>query len=207
MFLFFHSEDLVHWKQTTTKDNFDDADLALARNFLRNPYDEDFSLTQRPGYLRLNGSAVTLNDRDSRAFVGRRQTYLACRASARLDFNPKAENEEAGLIIRGNEKNHYDIGLTLRQGKRKVFCRKVLGGKVVDPVNYIDISDGDVILSIKASPLSYRFYCQSHDGKVIHLASALTRDLSSEKIGGFTGVYFGMYATVQWAEKHNPGRF
>jgi len=183
------------FKEPPVRDEFDKAEPALPWNFVRNPYDGDVSLAARAGYLRLNGSAVTLNDQDSPAFVGRRQTYLACRAAARLDFNPKAENEEAGLVVRGNEKNHYDIGLTVRQGKRKVFCRKILDGKITETVEYLDIADEPVTLSIMAFPLSYKFYCQSHDGKLMCLGEGRTQDLSSEKIGGFTGVYFGMYAT------------
>lgn len=176
------------------RDHFDDDALAMQWNFLRNPYEENYSLTARPGYLRLYGSAITLNDQDSPAFVGRRQTDLTCRASTRLDFTPKTENEEAGLVLRGNEKNHYDVGLTLREGKRKVFFRKVLDGKTAFMSSF-DIPAGDVILSVAASPLSYEFSCQSSQEQVLQLGNALTKDLSSEKIGGFTGVYIGMYAT------------
>jgi hypothetical protein len=37
---------------------------------MRNPYEADTSLTARPGSLRLNGSAVTMGDEDSPAFIG-----------------------------------------------------------------------------------------------------------------------------------------
>jgi alpha-N-arabinofuranosidase len=183
------------WKEPPAKDNFDNAHLGLQWNFLRNPYEGDFSLTQRPGYLRLVGSAVTMNDQDSPAFVGRRQTHLNCRASTLLDFDPNSDNEEAGFVVRGNEKNHYEIGITLQQGKRQVFFRKVLKGEVVDSVRYEDICEGDVILSVEASELSYEFSYQSANNTSKNLGTAMTRDLSSEKIGGFTGVYFGIYAT------------
>lgn len=193
--------------QPPAKDEFSSDKLALEWNFLRNPYNSDISLTARPGYLRLNGSAITLNDQDSPAFVGRRQTDLSCRFSVKLDFVPQASNEEAGLVVRGNEKNHFDIGLTLKDGRRKVFFRTVLKGKTINSIPYFEIPDGDVILSIKALPLTYEFFCQTSDGAVINLGKALTGDLSSEKVGGFTGVYFGMYATGNGQKNLNPADF
>jgi beta-xylosidase/GH35 family endo-1,4-beta-xylanase len=198
---------LYSFKEPPARDDFNSDTLALQWNYLRNPYDGDVSLTARPGYLRLNGSAVTLNDQDSPAFVGRRQTDLACQFSARLDFVPTTENEEAGLVIRGNDKNHYDIGVTLRDGKRKAFFRKVLGGKTAEAIQYVDIPDGNVILSVKASPLTYVFSCQSLSGPAINLGKALTEDLSSEKVGGFTGVYLGVYAAGNGQKNTNPADF
>jgi alpha-N-arabinofuranosidase len=173
------------WEKEPARDEFNQPDLGLQWNFLRNPYAGDFSLTERPGWLRLNGSAVTLNDQNSPAFVGRRQTDLACRAFTRLSFNPQHENEEAGLILRGNEKNHYEIGITLKDGKRQVFFRKTLGGKIIEPMQYEEIGSGDVVLSVAASPLAYEFSCSPAKGPAKKLGTALTRDLSSENIGGF----------------------
>jgi alpha-N-arabinofuranosidase len=195
------------WKTEPARDNFDSTNLQLAWNFLRNPYEHDYSLGERPGYLRLWGSAVTMNDQDSPAFVGRRQTDLACRASTRLSFNPQRENEEAGLVVRGNLKYHYDLGITLLDGKRQVFFRKLLDGKNNGPVHYQPIGSGDIILTVQASPLFYEFFCQSPHGRAKSLGTALTRDLSSEKIGGFTGVYLGIFATGNGQTNSVPADF
>jgi xylan 1,4-beta-xylosidase len=194
------------------KDDFNDTKLALQWNFLRNPYRGDFSLTARPGYLRLNGSAVTLNDQDSPAFVGRRQTAFNCTASTRLEFNPKSENEDAGLVVRAFDGFYYTIGITLRDGQRQVFFRKVIRSETIDPVQYIDVEPGPVILSIKASPLSYEFSCKSSTGNREVLGTALTKDLSVENIGFehgmcFTGAYFGMYASGNGKKCTTPADF
>ncbi len=195
------------FKERPARDDFDNEILDMQWNFLRNPYDVDHSLSARPGYLRLHGSAVTLNDQDSPAFVGRRQMDLTCRISVKLDFKPAAENEEAGLVLRGNEGNHYDMAITKRQGKRKVFLRKIMSSKTVEPVFYADIPDGDLILLIEASPLEYTFSCRGGNGSEISLGSAFTRDLSSEKIGGFTGVYCGLYASGNGSKNKAPADF
>jgi len=64
-----------------------------------------------------------------------------------------------------------------------------------------------VILSIAAQPLAYEFSVRPVAGEPICLGSAPTKDLSSEKIGGFTGVYFGMYATGNGQESTVPADF
>lgn len=195
------------WPNAPARDEFDGDALALPWNFLRNPRDGDWSLTERPGYLRLNGSAVSMSDQDSPAFVGRRQTALACRVATQLEFDPKLANEEAGLVVRGNDRNHFDLGVTLHDGRRQVFLRKVLDGKVVEPIRYEDLPKGDVVLSVTARPLEYEFFYRVGDGPPVSLGAAAARDLASEKIGGFTGVYFGLYATGNGKRSTVPADF
>jgi xylan 1,4-beta-xylosidase len=200
------------WPKEPARDNFNSKNLALKWNYLRNPYEENYSLTERPGFLRLKGSAVTLNDQDSPAFVGQRQTDFNCVASTLLEFDPKNENEEAGLAARQDDRNHYEIAVTLKDGKRQVLFRKVIKAKVIELVKYVEVGPGPVVLSIKASPLSYEFSCQSPDGTRNVLGTALTKDLSVEEIGFehgmcFTGVYFGMYATGNGQKCTSPADF
>src|SRR5262249_2915889 len=78
---------------------------------------------------------------------------------------------------------------------RSVFLRQVQKGRAVEPVVYKDAPAGDVVLSVEARPLQYNFFYQSTDGEPVSLGTVATRDLSSEKIGGFTGAFIGLYAT------------
>jgi alpha-N-arabinofuranosidase len=202
------------WPQDAARDDFGSPTFRLSWSFLRNPYEQDYSLTNRPGWLRLSGSALTLNDVDSPAFIGRRQTDLACRAATRLSFEPQHTNEEAGLVLRGNDNNHYELGVALEAGKRQVFLRKVMEGKVVEPVAFSEIPEGDVVLSVIARPLSYEFFFQPEAGSESSLGAAWTRDLSSEKLSGqknagfnFTGVFVGLYATGNGTPSSVPADF
>ncbi len=202
------------WPKEPARDEFDGATLRLCWSFLRNPYAKDFSLAAHPGWLRLNGSAVTLNDQDSPAFVGRRQTDLACRASTKLSFTPRQTNEEAGLVLRGNDNNHYEIGTTLKEGKRQVFFRKVLDGKVSEPVGFRAVPAGDIILTVKAGPLGYEFFYQPLHGREQSLGTATTRALSSEMLTAqknasfnFTGVVIGLFATGNGQASSVPADF
>lgn len=189
------------------RDEFNHQQLGQQWNFLRNPREENYSLTERPGWLRLRGTAVTLNDQDSPTFIGRRQTDLNCTVATRLDFQPRHTNEEAGLVLRGNDKNHCEIGITFHNGERMVFFRKIRDGKIVEPVVYAGAAAKRVTLSIKASPLQYEFFFSASSAASTSLGKVPTRDLSSEAVGGFTGVYAGLFATGNGQTNSVPADF
>jgi xylan 1,4-beta-xylosidase len=194
------------WDAEPTRDDFDDTQLRFCWNFLRNPRAEDWSLTERAGYLRLKGSALTLNDVDTPAFIGRRQQHFDCKATVRLDFSPQQEGDEAGLTALMNEAHHYEIAVTVRGGARCVIVRRRIGdlSAVVAQEN---IPDGIVELQINAERKQYSF-AYSLDGQSFSvLATGSTRYLSSEVAGGFTGVYFAMYATGNGRPASTPADF
>ncbi|HOP97113.1 MAG TPA: glycoside hydrolase family 43 protein [Verrucomicrobiota bacterium] len=202
------------WPSEPARNDFDAPRLRHAWVHVRNPVEANYSLIDRPGFLRLTGSAVTLNDIDSPTFVGVRQRDLSCRASTRLLFNPQGTNEEAGLALRGNERNHCEIVVTLREGRRQVGLRKILDGTEREPVRFFEVPSGELILSVKAAPLEYRFVCQQADGRQIDLGTLATRDLSTETLTAqenanfnFTGVVIGVFATGNGRRSTSPADF
>jgi len=58
------------------------------------------------------------------------------------------------------------------------------------------IGPGAMTLSIEAAPDEYSFFVEGSDGRRVSLGRAPTVPLSSEAAGGFTGAYFGLYATA-----------
>lgn len=195
------------WPQAPARDEFTGSKLGVQWEYVRNPYEENYSLTERKGFLRLKGTAVTMSNVDSPTFAAQRQSDFSARMSTKLSFNPKQEGEEAGLVLRGNDANHIEIGVTLRDGKRQVFLRKVLKRKEAEPVSYIDAGKGDLILTVKATPTSYEFFYRTAAGKDKSLGTAPTRVLSTEEVGGFTGVYAGPYATGNGKASTSPADF
>jgi xylan 1,4-beta-xylosidase len=194
------------WEKEPVRDNFDNTNLSLPWNFLRNPYLADWSLTKKPGYLRLNGSKVCLREKDSPAFVGRRQTAFNMVSSTKISFTPISTNEEAGLVIRGNDVNHFDLLITLQKGKRVAMYRKYLKDSIIE-VKYKEIPKGEIILRISATELEYKFWVQKQGKPAILVGSAATKDISTEKISGFTGAYIGMYASGNGKVNTNPADF
>ena len=128
-------------------------------------------------------------------------------ASAKMKFRPVADNEEAGLVIRGNDKNHYDLLATYRDGKPVIMFRSYLDDKVADE-KYADMTSDEVILSIVSTSDKYEFgFMDISTGRRHVIGTAPTRSLSNEVISGFTGVYIAMYASGNGKENTNPADF
>jgi alpha-N-arabinofuranosidase len=202
------------WPADPARVEFNKPRLGLEWVYVRNPVETNYSLAERSGFLRLKGSAVTLKDVDAQTLVGRRQTDLSCRAATLLSFEPKSENEEAGLVLRGNDRNHLQLGITLKGGKRQVFLRKVLHEKSVEPVQYADSGEGPVELIVTAKPLEYAFFFKPPRGVEKPLGTATTRELSTEVMSAqqnvglnFTGVVIGLYATGNGQANSVPADF
>ncbi|WNS41401.1 glycoside hydrolase family 43 protein [Paenibacillus sp. MMS20-IR301] len=187
-------------------DHFAAAELQEYWSFLRNPYPADWSLRERQGWLTLHGSAVTLNDTDSPAFVACRQQHFRCAFSALLQFTPE-DGDEAGLSVYMNELHHYEIALTGVNGQRYLLLRKRAGSiwMVAEQAAYA----GDtVILRIQADRKGYSFSYQLPGEAEWHLLGhAESSLLSTEVAGGFTGVYLGMYATGNGTRAKQPAYF
>lgn len=193
------------WEEEPALDDFTLPTLNLGWNFLREPLETNWSLTERPGWLRLRGSAVTLNDSDAPAFIGRRQQHFTCTASVCLDFAATEDGDEAGLTVLMNEHHHYELAVTRLEDKRHLIVRKTIGD-LAAIVARITIEDGILELYIQADPHRYTFqYKQGAELRT--LATGEARYLSSEVAGGFTGVYIAMYATGNGKPASVPADF
>jgi xylan 1,4-beta-xylosidase len=93
---------------TPDREDFDGPQLPLEFQWLRSPWpDELFSLTVRPGHLRLYGRE-TLGSLFRQALVARRQQAHCFSAAAVLDFEPEQFQQMAGLVCYYNgSKFHY----------------------------------------------------------------------------------------------------
>lgn len=91
-----------------TRDDFDVPTLDPDYQWLRTPSPEDFySLTERPGFLRLKGRE-SLGSLFEQALIARRQTDFDYRATTSVDFVPESFQQSAGLVCYYNgHKFHY----------------------------------------------------------------------------------------------------
>jgi len=69
------------------------------------------------------------------------------------------------------------------------------------------IPNGLIVLEIQAMPKLYSFAYSLEGQEAKVLATGATRYLSSEVAGGFTGVYFGLYATGNGQVSTSPADF
>jgi alpha-N-arabinofuranosidase len=187
------------------RDDFDAPRLGPEWIHVRNPDPADHSLSERPGFLRLRGNRATLDDVAAPAFAGRRQRALHASVAARIEFSPQGE-EEAGLTVRANEENHYDLVLAASEGRRVVRLRTRVKG-VTTVVGEAQAGDGRLVLFVEATPDAYELGFHPDSGKRRVLGSAKTAPLSSELAGGFTGAVFGLFATSRTETRGTPADF
>jgi len=90
------------------RDDFDSSGLGIDFQWLRTPYPETiFSLTARPGHLRLYGRE-TIGSLFTQALVARRQQSHCYSAETCMDFEPAHFQQAAGLVCYyGGNKFHY----------------------------------------------------------------------------------------------------
>ncbi|NCC51109.1 MAG: hypothetical protein EOM20_07830 [Spartobacteria bacterium] len=177
------------WAPEPVRDDFDAPTLRLCWNFLRNPRDGDWSLKERPGWLSLRGSDVSLSDVDSPAFVGRRQQHVDCRVETLVDCEPERDGAEAGLTALMNERHHYDIAVARIDGRKCVLVRRTIG--TLSAITALkELAPGPARLWIKMDRETCYLGCGDEE-----VGRGEVRYLSKEVAGGFTGVYLGMYAT------------
>jgi alpha-N-arabinofuranosidase len=197
---------------SSTRTGFD-APLGPEWNHLRNPDASASALGARPGWLTLRGAATSLGEAASPTWVGRRQEHLSARVATLLDFVPARDGEEAGISVYMNPDHRYEIGVGRANGRRQVFVRQRIGPHLEavtasQPLAGIE----PVVLQVVSTPREYAFsFGAVASGRPAvagtPLGKAAARYLSSEVAGGFTGVYFGLFATGNGRPASTPAHF
>ncbi|SDN22911.1 alpha-N-arabinofuranosidase [Halogranum gelatinilyticum] len=177
-----------------TRATFDGETLDSAFEYRRNPDESAYSLTDRPGSLTLYGRTESLDDHGV-TFVGRRQAHFDCQVDTRLKFDP-AEGAEAGLTVIADERHHYEIGVTQRDGSTVAVVRLRIGD-ATETVVETPVEGTEHSLRVDATADEYRLsYHDGDDDSPVAAATASSKYLATEVTGDFTGVYVGPYATT-----------
>jgi len=194
--------------ETPVRDEFSQSKLSLPWNFVRNLQSTTWSLTERPGWLRLRGSPFTLDDAEaSPVFVGRRQQYLESEITTQVDFQPSRTNEVAGLALRMNDRHHYEFGIRgAANGGRELYLRYAIGSNRT-VASTKSIGRGVVRLRIRSYPEFYRFSYAVGDQPFQDLGGVESRYLASEVADGFNGVFVGVFASGQGRDSTSPADF
>ncbi|MDF2586935.1 MAG: Beta-xylosidase [Anaerocolumna sp.] len=156
--------------------------------YLRDPKKENYEFIEDG--IRLKGTTVSINDRDTPTFIGIRQSEFYTNLKVNINSNAK----EAGATFYMDENHHYDLAVTNENNERKVMLRLCIGdiNAIVNQTRIIS-EDDSIVLKIVSDPINYYFYCLVGNEEIF-LGSAQAKYLSSEVAGGFTGVVMAMYA-------------
>ena len=109
-------------------DNFECSTLQLQWNTIHPPVDPFYSLTDRPGYLRLQVRPEVMEEICTPSFIGRRQRHKNFLAKTAMEFAPAADQEEAGIALVQDDRFHYLMTLGQKEEqpvlrKRQIFLR------------------------------------------------------------------------------------
>ena len=193
------------WPEEPVRDDFDAGRLRFCWNFLRNPNPDDVSLVE-PGHLHLRCSPVTLDDLASPACILRRQQHFEFRAATKVEFQPGAVNEEAGLTVLIDNRYHCEVALTLRNGQRAVVVRRTAGSLTAEVALEPLVNDGPVELWITGDRTTDTFGLMT-GAEPKPLAQSELRFLSTEVAGGYTGAMLGVYASSRGHTSANTANF
>jgi xylan 1,4-beta-xylosidase len=97
---------------TPVREDFNSPQLPIDFQWLRTPWPEEiFSLTARPGFLRLFGRE-SIGSQFRQALVARRQQAFCYSAATVIDFEPQNFQQNAGLVCYYNSSKFHYLYLT-----------------------------------------------------------------------------------------------
>ena len=183
------------------REDFDETKLPIEFQWLRSPWpDELFSLTARPGHLRLFGQE-SIGSLFRQALVARRQQAHCFSARTSVDFEPGHFQQMAGLVCYYNgSKYHY---LCISAGENGERFLQVMSALPDQPnadafTNPIPIERGVTVqLRVEVDYERLRFGYRVDDQEWNWLpeqfdASILSDEATAPGLPNFTGAFVGM---------------
>lgn len=162
--------------------------------YLQNPAAKKYEL--RGSVMRLHCSESSLSANNTPTFLGRRQESAAMEVLVKIDGKNLKQGDEAGVTLYQINNGHFDIALKrIADGKLAVIARYVV--KSLTKEEQIAVLTGDTgSLGISSDGSNYVMsVVDGSNGKVTKTAPQECSLLSTEVVGGFTGLVIGMYAT------------
>jgi xylan 1,4-beta-xylosidase len=190
------------WTATPACDQFDSPTLGFQWDFLRTPREPFWSLTERPGHLRLRLRPQTLAEPANPSFVGRRQQHINFSARAVMEFTPRTADECAGLVLLQNDRFHFRFVVTLENGPVVLLIKRENGEETI--LARRPVPGGRIYFKITAVGQAYGFYFAAECENWEPVSEEVDgRILSTPVAGGFIGAYIGMYASSNGRPSEN----
>jgi len=188
------------WKEAAWDGNFEQGPLPADLQWLRTPYpDELFSLSARPGFLRLYGRE-TVGSQFRQSLVARRQQHFRYTATTRLEFEPADFQQAAGLICYYNSTKFHYL-LVTRDGDARqlqVMTASPDEAKLRMKTIVSALPDGAIELRAEADLDELRFAWRGEGSDDWHVLpdifdlSLLSDEASLPGLPNFTGAFVGM---------------
>ncbi len=215
------------------RDDFNNDTLSFIWNSIRTPKNEFYSLSERPGFLRLKLKAKRLVDtldydtsntlydlNESPSFIGRRQQHINFEVNTLMEFTPEKDFETAGLALIQNNNFQYRLEYSIVNSEKVMrliksisegyedksgnYKRKNIESTMIEKAFHSD----KIYLKINAKGQDYSFYYgDSSDNMKLLIDNVDGRILSSDIAGGFVGAYIGIFASSNGHTTNNIADF
>ncbi|MBP3888961.1 MAG: glycoside hydrolase family 43 protein [Cellulosilyticum sp.] len=153
----------AHPYEKNTKDDFNESKLGLMWQWVRNPDNSAWSLTERPGHMRLWTRDGQLFERRAKNTLLKREEELSYIASTKLEFNPTKDGEQAGLTCYYSTATYARWSLCYEQGRKLMLViNRNHGEEVITTIE--EVSEGPIYLKVEVEKLTRSFY-YSVDGE------------------------------------------
>lgn len=181
------------------RDDFDGAELDISFQSLRVPLDASFySLSERPGYLRLYGREG-LGSKFRQSLIARRWEEHCFTSAAALEFEPSCFKHMAGLILIYDTQNYYYLHVTHHEDLGRCICiLSAVNNSYSEPAGYVPLPDNAKRILLRAEvdydKLQFSYSVNGEEeyaiiGPVLD-ASTLSDEACQE--GWFTGSFAGI---------------
>lgn len=183
------------------REHFDRPQLPMPFQWLRSPWPEElFSLSARPGHLRLFGRE-TVGSHFRQALVARRQQSLCYSARTVMEFEPRHYQQMAGLICYYNSAKYHYCFITRDETRGKVLqvlsClpdqlqADQMSVSVTVPENVpielrAEVDEERMYIGYRWLQRDWRWFPQTFD------ASILSDEATAPGLPNFTGAFVGM---------------
>ncbi len=187
--------------RTPARDEFNGDKLTLEWNQLRSPKEEWYELSD--GELTMDVRPESPSQLVNPSLLAQRIRDIYFETSSRVDFNSRAKNEEAGVILYRDSKHFVTFA---KRGKELVVSRK--SGDELEQIAAVASPKGDVVLYVKSDGKDLSFQYSEVDGDMIDMNISTPLSLIGNNTGGqFNGPMVGIYTTSNGEKSRGEATF
>ena len=189
-------QDKPQYKNNTFKDDFLFPKLDLEWTFIRVPQKKTYSLEANIGSLRLYTKPGTIENRKRFSMIGFRQRESDFEYQVKMEFAPKDDKVESGIIHYQKERNY--LSNTVYKENKRFYLEQRLKEK--DKINEKTIKrillkdyKNNILFKVVSKNAKYTFYYSLNDGENFKYFTSLDAIKMLDR--NYTGALLGVFST------------
>ena len=189
-------QDKPQYKNNTFKDDFLFPKLDLEWTFIRVPQKNTYSLEASIGSLRLYTKPGTIENRKRFSMIGFRQRESDFEYQVKMEFAPKDDKVESGIIHYQKERNY--LSNTVYKENKRFYLEQRLKEK--DKINEKTIKrillkdyKNNILFKVVSKNAKYTFYYSLNDGENFKYFTSLDAIKMLDR--NYTGALLGVFST------------